>query len=278
MTGQPVSPVTGIERLGAITVAIDARRPFVWLLRGWRDTRQLGMVSYAHGMAMAGFAALLLLLGGNRFWFLAGAFSGFLVVAPILATSLYALSRALQAGCAPDFLVISRTWTNWQGGRFNRWGKGHWALARFGILLGMAGTGWVLTSAAMVKLMVMVPVNSPLDFLRYVVLARDNYVFEAWLALGAVLAAPIFASTVVTVPLLLDRKLGLLEAVLASWSVVLANPIPMAVWAALIMLLTLLGFATGLLGLVLVVPLLGHASWHAYCDLLDVSAIPRRES
>jgi len=66
-------------------------------------------------------------------------------------------------------------------------------------------------------------------------------------------------------------------AVATSWQVILANPVPMALWGALIMVLTLLGFAFVLLGLVLVVPVLGHASWHAYRDLLDVSDLPERE-
>ncbi len=256
---------------------VSLSRPLVWLRLGWQDLRSLGLVSYIHGVVMAVFAAFLLLCGGNQFWLLAGAFSGFLVVAPILATSLYALSRSLQEGCTPDFLVISRTWANWHQGRFNRWSQGHWALARFGLLLGLAGTGWVLTSAAMVTLLVPLPVDTPMAFLKLVVLAQDNFVFEAWLALGAVLAAPIFASTVVSVPLLLDRRIGLLDAVLSSWAVVLANPLPMALWAAVIMALTLLSFALGLLGLVVVVPLLGHASWHAYVDLLDASQLHRRE-
>jgi uncharacterized membrane protein len=77
-------------------------------------------------------------------------------------------------------------------------------------------------------------------------------------------------------PLMLDRRIRLMDAVLASWQVVLANPLPMAVWSGLIMLLVLLGFASLLLGLLLIVPLLGHASWHAYRDLVDASALPER--
>ena len=73
------------------------------------------------------------------------------------------------------------------------------------------------------------------------------------------LAAPIFASSVVSMPLLLDRRISVLPAVLASWRVVLANPAPMAMWAMLIMLLVLLGFATGLIGLVLLAAAV--ASW-----------------
>jgi len=73
-------------------------------------------------------------------------------------------------------------------------------------------------------------------------------------------------------PLLLDRRITVRQAVLTSWAVVLANPVPMALWAALIVVLTLLGLGTLLIGLVVVMPLLGHASWHAYRELVDASA------
>jgi uncharacterized membrane protein len=86
-----------------------------------------------------------------------------------------------------------------------------------------------------------------------------------------------FASSVVAMPLLLDRRVGLWYAVLTSWRVVLTNPVPMAFWAALVMGFTLLGLGSLLLGLILVIPMLGHASWHAYRALVDVSALPARE-
>ncbi len=108
-------------------------------------------------------------------------------------------------------------------------------------------------------------------------LARNGSLFELWLALGGVLAAPIFASTVIAVPLLLDRRVTLMQAVYTSWRAVLANPLPMAFWAALIMGFTLLGLGSALLGLIAVVPMLGHASWHAYRDLVDASSLPEQE-
>ena len=117
--------------------------------------------------------------------------------------------------------------------------------------------------------------EQPLDFLRYVVLAGDNHVFEFWWMLGVALAAPVFASTVVTLPLLLDRKIPILEAVLVSWKVVMQNPLPMALWAILIMFSSLLGLL-GLAGSVIVVPVLGHASWHAYRDSVRADALPLR--
>jgi uncharacterized membrane protein len=77
----------------------------------------------------------------------------------------------------------------------------------------------------------------------------------------------VFASSVVAIPMLLDRPVGVWAAVLASWQTVLDNPLPMAVWAALVMGFTLLGVGAMLVGLVAVVPMLGHASWYAYRDL-----------
>jgi uncharacterized membrane protein len=78
-----------------------------------------------------------------------------------------------------------------------------------------------------------------------------------------------FASSVVAMPMLLDRKVNVKTAVLTSWQVVLANPGVMAWWAALIMGFTFLGLASLLIGLIFVIPMLGHASWHAYRDLVE---------
>ena len=254
-------------------VALSA--PFTWLALGWRDLWRVGWPSLLHGVVMALFGALLVYVAHDRFWLLAGAFSGFLVVAPVLATSLYALSRALERGEPANLRTIVQTWTRWQYSRFAVHG-GYWSLVRFGLLLSLAGTGWVLTSAALITALAPAPVHTPTDFLRHVVLARQGYLFELWLTMGALMAAPLFASSVVSMQLLLDRRTDVLQAVLTSWQAVMSNPGAMALWATLIMGLTLLGMATGLLGLVIVLPWLGHASWHAYRALVDASALPER--
>ena len=257
--------------------SIELTQPLQWLARAWSDLTRCGGVSVLHGGVMAVAGALMLSLAHDRFWFMAGAFSGFLLVAPILATSLYALSRALERGEPADLAIVLKTWLNWQDGHVQKWGSSHWSLVQFGLLLAAAGTAWVLLSAGLITWLAPVAINSPPDFIRHVVLAKQGYLFELWLALGGVLVAPIFASTVVTIPLLLDRQVSVATAVATSWQVILANPIPMALWGALIMGLTLAGFVFFLLGLVVVVPVLGHASWHAYRDLLDVSGVPERE-
>lgn len=287
-------------RITVRTLGIE--QPWQWLLKGWEDFRRAPVVGAAHGVVVAVFAALLVLLAYDQFWLLAGAFTGFLVVAPVLAVGLYGVSRALEQGSLEQgslerdslkqgsgkqdygrqdswkqgklagFGIVWRTWMSWRGKP-----QHDWRLVRFSLLLGLAGTGWVLTSAALITLLAPAPVNQPLDFLRHVVLSRDSYLFELWLMLGGALAAPMFASSVVTLPLLLDRRIDVFDAVLVSWRAVMANPLPLALWAALIMVLALLGLMGFVMGCAVVIPVLGYASWHAYRDLVDASALPLRE-
>ena len=244
--------------IGAVPTvrSVTVTRPLRWLGLGWSDMLHCGWISLVHGLTLSLAGAVIVAVFYQRFWLLAGALSGFLLVAPVLATSLYALSRARERGEATDLRLVLKTWLNWQHNHFNKWGNDYWCLVQFGALLALAGTGWVVTSAALITLLAPGPVQNPIDFVQYVVLAKSGFLFELWLAVGGVLAAPIFASSVIAIPLLLDRRLTLLQAVVASWKVVLANPVPMALWAALIMVMTLFGMVVLMLGLILVVPLL----------------------
>ena len=99
------------------------------------------------------------------------------------------------------------------------------------------------------------------------VLVPEVGLFEAWSLLGALLAAPVFASTVLALPMLVDTQASVMGALRESWHAVASDPGPMVVWAVLIVPLVGLGMATALLGLIVIVPLMAHASWHAYCDL-----------
>jgi uncharacterized membrane protein len=233
-------------------------QPLRWLAQGWVDLMRCPLPGLLHGMAAALFGALLLAVAGSKFWLLAGAFSGFLLVAPLLATGLYELSRGLSQGRAVHLRTALAVWKPKDS-----------RLVRFGLLLALAGTGWVLTSAALITVFAPQPVNSPADFFRVVVLHDSSHLFEAWVLLGSVLAAPMFASSVVAIPLLLDRQQGVLTAVTTSVSTALTNPLPMAVWASILLVMSLIGMATFMVGLVVVVPWLAHASWHAYVDLVE---------
>jgi uncharacterized membrane protein len=230
--------------------------PAHWLALGWSDLRRNPLPGLFHGLLLTAFGTLLLWAAGDKFWLLAGAFSGFLIVVPILATGLYQVSRALESGRRVGMAEVVSLWRS----RDRR-------LVIFGLLLGLAGTGWVLTSAGLITLWSPLPIQKPADFLRHVVLVREVGLFEAWLLLGALLAAPVFASTVVALPMLVDTQAPVMGALKASWRAVASHPGPMVVWAVLIVLLVGLGMVTALLGLIVIVPLIAHASWHAYRDL-----------
>lgn len=254
MTVHPSNRAHGIQ-----TVALT--RPLRWLALGWADLLRCPVPGLVHGLATALFGAALLWLARDRFWFLAGACSGFLLVAPIVATGLYAVSRSLERGEKPGLRTALAAWVPKDS-----------RLVRFGLLLALAGTGWVLTSASLITWFSPSPINSPADFLRVIVVGKDgNHLFEAWIILGSILAAPMFASTVVAIPMLLDRPNSVTTAVATSVGAALLSPAAMALWATLILMLSLLGMATMMLGLVVVVPWLAHASWHAYRDLVQVA-------
>jgi hypothetical protein len=127
-----------------------------------------GWLSLAHGAVLAAFCGLLL-LAREHFW--------------LLATSLYAISRALERGDVVNLHLVVSNWTRWQHSRYAV-GGGYWCLVRFGLLLAVAGSGWVLTSAALITLMAPQPIHTPADFLRHVVLAPNHYVFKLWLTFG----------------------------------------------------------------------------------------------
>jgi uncharacterized membrane protein len=198
-----------------------------------------------------------------------------MVVAPVLATSLYAMSRAMERGEKVDLQLLINTWTQWQM-RLRHEPDSYWSLIRFGLLLGLAATGWVITSAALITLLAPVPIHTPIDFIRHVVLAKQGHLFEIWVGLGAMMALPMFASSVISMPLLLDRRVTVMQAVLTSWKAVLTHPFQMTFWAFLIVGFSLLGIFSLFLGLILVVPMLGHGSWHAYRDMVDVSDLNER--
>lgn len=237
-------------------VPVDMISPTRWIERGWEDLRANPLPGLVHGLVLTIVGWCLLWLAHDRFWLLAGAFSGFLIVAPVLATGLYHISRERMAGRKAGLGDVLALWRSFDG-----------RLVRFGLLLGLAGTGWVMTSAGLITLWSPVPILKPVDFVRHIVLVKQVGLFEAWLVLGSLLAAPVFASSVVAIPMLIDKSVPVSMAVTASWRAVADYPAPLVWWAVLIAMLVGLGMITGLLGLIPVIPLIAHASWHAYRDL-----------
>lgn len=247
------------------SLAVPMLRPFVWLALGARDLWAAPFASLLHGAAIAVFGFVVLLVALHFSALLPGALSGFLLVSPILCTGLYELSRRRSLGERPRLAHAVAAWR-----------RGTRPLVALGLLLFAAATGWVVFSALLFELFLRPPLGSAEAFLRYAVAGQGALLFWLWLVAGGLGAALVFALTAVSAPLLLDRRIGLREALAASVRAVGDNPQPMAIWAALIMAATLLSMSTLMAGFVLSVPLIGHATWHAYREAIDASALPSR--
>ena len=244
---------------------IPPARPLRWLALGWQDFRRAAWPSGFHGLVVATGGVLVLALAIQFTALLPGAVSGFVLVGPILATGLYDISRRLATGQTPRLDHV-----------FGAWRKGTRPLIWLGVLLMIAGTLWVMVSLMLFGLFVSKPIDNLYAFVRYAVQTQDDLLFGLWLLLGALGAALVFAATAVSVPLLLDRETDLRSAILTSVRAVGDNPGAMALWAFLIMLATVFSLATAMLGFIFAVPVIGHATWHAYRDLVDASSLPLR--
>lgn len=230
-----------------------------WLAAGWRDVRANPIPSLAYGLLFGLAGDMILLASVSRPHLFGVAISGFFLVAPLLAAGLYELSRQTAAGQKPIFIESLLV--------FRRHGR---PLALFGLLLGAIALVWERLSAIAFGLLGEQSGLAIQQFFTQVVLSGEHNGFLlAWMLLGALLALLTFALSVASGPLIIDRKRDVLDAMLFSLNAFATNTVPLLLWATCIVALTLLGFATLLFGLVIIMPILGHASWHAYRDLVE---------
>lgn len=200
------------------------------------------------------------------FWpLLPGAVSGFLVVGPILATGLYAISRKQEHGQPAGLQDVLYAWR-----------CASRCLLRFGLLLVLGATAWVLLSVTLFHFFVTAEIDSPMNFLRYV-FEQDDGIFMLWTVLAGLVAAVTFAATVVSVPLLVERDVNTPMALRTSVRAVAQNPVPMAVWALFILVATAFSVATFMAGFIVLYPIIGHASWYAYREVVDASQLAPRK-
>ena len=232
--------------------------PFVWLQRGARDL----MRAPRPGLAVGAVIAIVGLLLGAATWkavYLAPALlGGFLLVAPLFAIGLYEVSRQLERGGPPR---PAEAWGAWRANAGS--------IAMFGLMLALAYLFWERLAAIVFALFYN---GGPLQLSRLameLMSGRHVALLSAFLGVGATVAAVVYSLSVISAPLLLDRPVDVITATLTSLRCCVLNPGPMLLWAALIAALTLLGFATLMVGLVVIFPWLAHASWHAYRDLVD---------
>jgi uncharacterized membrane protein len=240
-------------------VAFDA--PWAWLAAGWRDLWSAPRISLAYGVTFAALSAALalgLMVADLASLTLALA-GGFLLVGPIAAVGLYEVSRRLEAGESVGWRDVLRVWPETAG-----------RLGFFGVILAFVYFVWV--QMAFLLLMLFLgpkPLPPASEFVPTLLFTGAGLgLLVTGTIVGGVLAALAFAISVVSVPLLMTRRIDAVTAISSSLAAVALNPKPMALWAALIAGFIALGITTLFVGLVIAFPLIGHATWHAFRDVV----------
>lgn len=234
--------------------------PWQWLSAGWKDLIRAPRFSLSYG-AMFTLVSLLMTLGlvyEQLFFAIPLLAPGFFLVAPLLGIGLYQISRSLERG---EPIKFCQAWIAWKTNEVH--------LAGTGVTLMLIMLVWMLVANLLFALLFSKPVPTWEQFIPVVFLSGDSPLFVlAGIGAGALIAAFTFSISVITVPLLMDRQIDLITAMQTSFQVVRANWQPMALWACLIVMFVGIGLVTVYLGLILVMPLVGHATWHAYRDLV----------
>lgn len=257
-SGASAASASGPARAVPRRVPFDA--PWNWLAAGWRDLWTIPKLSLTYGAAFAVgaavMAALLWVQGWNAlFLALAG---GFLLVGPLFGVGLYEASRKLAANERVTFSdMISAGFA----------AKGQ--LAFFGAMLAFCYLIWMQLAFLLLMLFLsgsgLPPASEFVPTLLFT--PRGVSLLIVGSIVGGIIAATVFVISAVSVPSLLVERTDAVSAARASVRAVLANPKPMALWAVLIAVMMIAGFATLFIGLALAFPLIGHATWHAYRDV-----------
>lgn len=226
---------------------------FEWLKAGWVDFKNAKKISLIYGLfvfLVSIFVAWLAWeLGG--FVLLLSALSGFIFVAPMLAFGLYSVSRQLCQGKAPDLASTLRAVKRPLGN----------SMVYTLVLLVV----FLLWARAGMMVQVFFPMGGDPEWEHIVTFLLIGS------AVGSIFATISFAASVFSLPMLANRDIDVITAVISSINGALRNKPAMLVWALLICSLTLVGFLTAGIGLIIIIPWLAYATWHGYRAGLDVS-------
>lgn len=237
---------------------LDMTDPIRWLKLGWQDFKRAPRVSLTYGIALVILsyvvAYLTWSLGG--FILILSLLSGFVFIAPVLALGLYSISCQLQAGMSPQI------------GYCLRQGRRHLNNELiYSVILLVIFLIWA-RAASMIHVFFPMEADPQLaDLAMFLVIGS---------LVGSLFAAIVFSASAFSLPMMLDRKVDTITAVITSVNAVLRNKGPMFVWAMIIVIALGISFATAFLGLAVLMPVLGYTTWHAYQATIKADAWPEQ--
>jgi len=241
---------------------IELDRPWAWLTAGWRDMARAPSVSLTYGVlfALVGWAVTFGLWWADMIYLILPLTAGFLIMGPILAVGLYEVSRRHERGQAAGF-----------GDAIAAFRANPSQIAFLGVTLLLLFFAWIRIAVMIFYLFFGLTPPSPEDFVGRVFFSAGSLPFLViGTVAGALLAALAFGLSAISIPLLLDREdAHVVTAISASFKAILDNPATMAFWAVLIVLFVGAGLITFYVGLIVTLPLIGHATWHAYRDVVE---------
>ncbi|GHE21607.1 DUF2189 domain-containing protein [Halomonas urumqiensis] len=237
-------------------------RPRAWLSAGFEDFRQATAVSLAYGMFWVGLSIAVTagaITLGLWHWLLPMV-AGFMFLGPLVAVGSYGVSKALEANRAPHL-----------GDAFGAWRPHVGQLAMMGVMMMIFFLAWIRLATLLFALFFGFEVPSPTDLYAALLTTPEGLgMIAVGSVVGGILAFGAFTISVVAIPTLMDQDLTFMEGIEASIRSVARNFRPMLLWAAILTGCVLVGVLTFYIGLALILPVLGHASWHAYEDLVRI--------
>lgn len=251
----PVAPpvvAPAADSGGIVLRTLSLRDPFRWLQRGWHDFVRCPGIGLFYGGCFAVMGWLLLkVFEYSPAWTLALS-AGFLLVGPFLCIGLYDVSRRLERGDKPDF-----------GESLTAWDTRIGTMAIFGAVLLVLEMVWARASLVVFALSFDGMPDFQGSLLKLVDPENVEFII-AYIGVGSIFAALIYAVSVVSIPMILDRQTDAISSGLTSIRLCLSQPGVMLLWGVLITLLVVAAMLPGFLGLLVIGPVLGHATWHAY--------------
>ena len=242
---------------------ITLDHPWEWLAKGWRDLTSAPRFSLLYGavFVLVSYALTLGLVSRDMFFIIPPLAAGFFLLAPMLGIGLYQISDSLERGEEVRFCNA-----------LSAWKRNEVHLSAVAVVLVLVMLAWMLTALLVFALFYNHPVPTWENFIPVVFLSGDDpgFLFSGIVA-GGIIAAFTFAISAITVPVLMDRQIDVLSAMQTSMQAVRTNWQAMTLWACLIVMFVGIGIVTFYIGLIVTMPLVGHATWHAYRDLVPKS-------